>query len=142
MDTLKSELSITPHSAIFKTTCAESLDKLNAILVGFQLGVVCTSDGLPVASLYAEGRQEHRAAAMAAALSGLSVSIAKEFDKGVLDGTVLECYDGLIFCRQLANTRYPLVLLVIVGEGAVYGHALWAIKNVARELAQALQALA
>jgi predicted regulator of Ras-like GTPase activity (Roadblock/LC7/MglB family) len=79
--------------------------------------------------------------AMAAALDGLSKSLTHELSLGRLEGTVLECELGMVLCQQVHASNRNLVLLMVMSEQATYGHALWTIKNTAREMASSLQHL-
>ena len=122
-----------------RNTCMQHLIKLSESLEGMRMAVVSSTDGFPIAMLDVDPAGGRKASAMAAALDGLCKSIVKEFALGTLEGTVLECEQELVLCRQLRGSKRNLVLLVVVGEGVSYGHALWAIKNTAQEITLSLQ---
>ncbi|UCJ17097.1 roadblock/LC7 domain-containing protein [Pseudomonas sp. MM211] len=123
-----------------RSLCLQHLQELKEGTEHLVMAAVSSADGFPIALLGAEPQLGRKATAMAAALDGLSKSIAKEFALGGLEGTVLECDSGLVLCRQVHTPKRNLVLLMVMSKDVTYGHALWAIKNAARAMATSLQA--
>jgi predicted regulator of Ras-like GTPase activity (Roadblock/LC7/MglB family) len=121
--------------------CTRHLQLLKQTADNLKLAVVSSTDGFPIALIDVELQPGRKATAMAAALDGLSKSIVKEFGLGALEGTVLETEQGLVLCRRVHGPKYNLVLLAVMGKDTTYGHALWAIKNAAKELTASLQEL-
>lgn len=119
--------------------CLKHLETLKNSLDHFRMAAVSSVDGFPIALVGVEPQTGRKATAMAAALDGLSKTIAKELQLGNIEGTVLECELGLVLCRQVYGPKRNLVLLMVVGEQVTYGQALWAIKNTAREMTASLQ---
>jgi predicted regulator of Ras-like GTPase activity (Roadblock/LC7/MglB family) len=124
-----------------RNLCLQHLQQLKHTSEHLQLAVVSTTDGFPVAVAHVDPQAGRKATAMAAALDGLSKSIVKEFGLGALEGTVLECEMGLVFCRRVHGPKYNLVLLAVMSDQITYGHALWAIKNTAKDMAASLHGL-
>lgn len=124
-----------------RNLCLQHLRQLKQTNEHLRLAVVSTTDGFPVAIADVDPQAGRKATAMAAALDGLSKSIVKEFGMGALEGTVLECEFGLVFCRRINGPKYNLVLLAVMNDQVTYGHALWAIKNTAKEMAASLHGL-
>jgi predicted regulator of Ras-like GTPase activity (Roadblock/LC7/MglB family) len=133
------EPSVTQPSGL-KELCQQHLLQLQETLSGMRVAVVSTADGFPIAMVETTPQGARRATAMAAALNGLSQTLTKELATGQLEGTVLECQQGLILCRHVAMPKRALVILMVVDAGATYGHALWAIKQAAKDLSTALHA--
>ncbi|OLU24957.1 hypothetical protein BVH03_18745 [Pseudomonas sp. PA15(2017)] len=127
-------------TATLRSLCVQHLQELKDGTEHLVMAAVSSSDGFPIALLDAEPQLGRKATAMAAALDGLSKSIAREFALGGIEGTVLECEFGLVLCRQVHTPKRNLVLIIIMSKDVTYGHALWAIKNAARALATSLQA--
>jgi len=121
--------------------CSQVLADLDSKLKGLQTAVVSTADGLVVASHEQDSGAARRVAAMAAALSGLSQSVARELKSGMLQGTVIECDDGIVFCRTIVGRAMQFALLVQVSADENYGMALWAVKQGAASLQGQLDAL-
>ncbi|WP_437880133.1 roadblock/LC7 domain-containing protein [Pseudomonas sp. LRF_L74] len=131
----------TPTSPL-RSICLQHLDGLKHTFGELlRMAVVSSTDGFPIAMLDIEASAGRKATAMAAALDGLCKTIVKEFALGALEGTVLECEQGLVLCRQVRGPNRNLVLLLVLGEGASYGHALWAVKNAVQEIGASLQDL-
>lgn len=131
---------MTQSVSTLRSICLQHLHELKDATEHLVMAAVSSSDGFPIALLGAEPQLGRKATAMAAALDGLSKSIAREFALGGLEGTVLECEQGLVLCRQVHTPKRNLVLLVVMSQDVTYGHALWAIKNAARAMATSLQA--
>lgn len=127
-------------TSTLRSLCLQHLQDLKDGTEHLVMAAVSSSDGFPIALLDAEPQLGRKATAMAAALGGLSKSIAREFALGEIEGTALECEFGLVLCRQVHTPKRNLVLLMIMSKDLTYGHALWAIKNAARALAASLQA--
>ena len=123
-----------------RSLCLQHLQQLKDGTQHLIMAAVSSADGFPIALLDTEPQPGRKATAMAAALDGLSKSIAREFALGCIEGTVLECELGLVLCRQVQTPKRNLVLLMIMSNDVTYGHALWAIKNAARAMATSLQA--
>lgn len=133
-------MNAVPPVSPLRTLCLGHLESLRQI-DHFQMAAVCSTDGFPIATLGVEPSQGRKMTAMAAALDGLSKSLAQELSLGKLEGTALECEFGLVLCRQVHASKRNLVLLLVMSEQATYGHALWAIRNTAQEMGASLQQL-
>lgn len=134
-------MSLHPQTLMsLRPACAKVLVDLDAMLKGLQTAVVSTADGLVVATHEQDAGAGRRTAAMAAALSGLSQSVARELKSGQLQGTVIECSEGIVFCRAVAGASTQLALLVLVSADENYGMALWAVKHGAASLKALLDA--
>lgn len=125
-----------------RALCLRHLEALRDSTDNFRMAAVSSTDGFPIAVLNANPADtSSKTTAMAAALDGLSKTIAREFGLGQLEGTVLECEFGLFLCRQIHGPKRNLVLFLVMDEQVTYGHALWAVKNTARQMAATLQEL-
>lgn len=124
-----------------RALCVSHLQRLKDSVEHVRMAAVCSTDGFPIALLGVEPQPGRKLTAMAAALDGLSKSMGSELEMGLLEGTVLESEFGLVLCRQVHSPRRNLVLLLVMAEQGTYGHALWAIKNAAKEMGAALQEL-
>lgn len=125
-----------PHS--LKETCNRHLAKLQETLNALRMAVVCTTDGFPVAIYDPHSGKGQRATAMASTLNGLTQTISRELSLGRVDGTALDCAEGLVLCRLVPNQRRDLVLFTCTGTDDTYGQALWAVRNVVKYLAEEL----
>ena len=132
---------MTQMTSPLRSLCLEHLERLKQSIGDLRLAVVSSTDGFPIATLGVEAASGRKATAMAAALDGLSKSIAKEFAMGGLEGVVMECELGLVLCRQVHGINRNLVLLLILGREVNYGQALWSIKQAAQDIGNSLQGL-
>lgn len=131
---------MTSIASPLQALCLEHLEQLKATTKHLRLAVVALADGFPLAQIDTEASTGRKAAAMASALGGLASSVVKEFSLGLLEGTILECDQGLVFCRQIKGPKRSFILFMIMDDKATYGHALWAIKNAAKNISEALHA--
>jgi len=121
-----------------KSICTRHLTKLQETLHALRMAVVCTTDGFPVAIFDPHTGKGQRATAMASTLNGLTQTISRELALGRVDGTALDCAEGLVLCRLVPNRRRDLVLFTCTGTDDSYGQALWAVRNVVRFMAEEL----
>jgi predicted regulator of Ras-like GTPase activity (Roadblock/LC7/MglB family) len=122
--------------------CVATLTELRGNLRGLRTAVVSSADGLVIGAVEESPGIARRVAAMAAALGGLSQSVARELNSGALHGTVIECSEGIVFCRMVGGAGMQLALLALVSSSENYGLALWAVKGAASRLEAELTATA
>lgn len=108
----------------YLTTAPGSQDMLESLLLA-------TSDGRRVVfSNYTKKTFEsNRLAAMAASLSGLSLTLAESCEKNNTIGGVVETEDGLIISGLITTEKQDYVLLGIFRKSIQHGMALWNFKN-------------
>jgi len=102
--------------------------------------LLATSDGRRVAfSNYSRKEFEsNRLAAMAASLSGLSLTLADSCGKTGTLGGVVETEDGLIISGLIPTDNQDYVLLGIFCKGVQHGMALWNFKSHKQEFEKIL----
>ncbi|BFM07933.1 hypothetical protein [Halioxenophilus aromaticivorans] len=93
--------------------------------------LLATSDGRRVVfSNYTNKQFEsNRLSAMAASLSGLSLTLAESCEKTGTVGGIVETEDGLIISGLITAEAQDYVLLGIFCKGIQHGMALWNFKN-------------
>lgn len=90
-----------------------------------QLILIATSDGIPLAWTGNVSGGVRRAAAMAAALSGLSGTIVRETSGGTPEGVLIDNASGVVVSRSLAVQTRELVLFLVFDPSVSQGQALW-----------------
>ena len=89
--------------------------------------LLSTSDGrlIAFANYSRQELEKSRLAAMAASLSGLSITLAKSCSKTGVIGGAVETEDGLIISSLLSTSLQEFVLLGIFAKNTQHGMALW-----------------
>jgi predicted regulator of Ras-like GTPase activity (Roadblock/LC7/MglB family) len=126
------------YTEIVRQSCHTHLKDLAGRLPEAKWAVLATADGHVVASTSKLAANTQKESAMASALNGLSLSIARELALGSMESVVVEGSQGSVFCLHVPSEDKEFVLFSLVSAKASYGQALWAVKTTARQLAAAL----
>ncbi len=96
---------------------------------------VVTSDGLPVVTVFPQGTDEDRVAAMAAALLSFGEGMAADLRRGEVQQVYVRGTAGLVLVQRV---KEDVLLQVIVGAEAKLGLILLELKRATQELARVL----
>ncbi len=96
---------------------------------------VVTSDGLPVVTVFPQGTDEDRVAAMAAALLSFGEGMAVDLRRGEVQQVYVKGAAGLVLVQRV---KEDVLLQVIVGAEAKLGLILLELKRATQELARVL----
>ena len=128
-------------SKLQEAAVRKALDQVYARIPEIQLAVLSTTDGFHVAAIGSKQDEPdlpEKFAVMASSLSALSEAAGKELGARHLDVAMLD-FSGLqVLLRSVQARQKKFVLAVAADKTAVLGNLLWAVRECAHSIEEAL----